>query len=206
MPDESLKRLLKRDGVLLARDGAISTEDGSVVEAPPGNCCCCECLHIMVLPMYFGYHASERDTDPCYGWNVYEVLKQRLEAAGYTVTLNEKLCNPDEEDWYCVDVFITCECCLSCHTDFIGSAPHLHPSPEYIFPNDSLAWVDVSVLIPECTMGNTFFLYRFTGCCNRYPPLSGFPLPMWYVVPDADDMKIYLPACNPSADWCNPFP
>jgi hypothetical protein len=214
-------------GKVVMRDGKVGTEE---------ECRCGRiCALLKFVPFVLSYETTQPDPPiawPCLQ-ELLNIQVSKLQAAGYTVTLSRE--NRDDGFTY-LTWTLSCECCLDCETMTDLLLNQMQTYEDGFITYRELAdqpegmWVDVmsfmacnsdGAVAPDvlCDVDGICSISpggaEIVGCCgtldNPYGAGYGALLPnkvngVSKVELFGAFMSVFVPVCDPGAEWCNPLP
>lgn len=176
------------DRVVMRDNGMIGTEQG---------CCCC-CLTLIPRGVFLGLDPELWDT--CIK-GIWETIKGRLEAAGWTVSINVDYYNDANDTFFAWPVMtVTCGDCFDCAAWVDKAATWTMTGPN--FDDDADLWVDVQGQgLIYCGGPFQFGYFNLGGCCKEFGQFQG-TVPFEIYTPATingvgDGGSTWVPVCNP---------
>ena len=195
-----------QDGTVVMRDGKVGTEQA---------CCCEPCFRLVLTPEILGPLS-----DACIA-ALFEIQREKLEAAGWTVGELETDENPNF-----VSMPIYCSCCIDCERLSNALERHEPATPNILSRQPVGAWADVGAyVLPQgplvvqpdppdpcfveyegCNTDNLLALTDFALApgCDSLPAFS------WQRFTQINDIEVpcelpyFIPVCSPTSVWCAP--
>lgn len=167
--------------------------------ATESECCCC-CLVVKAYPNVVGMYQDAWDN--CFN-GMWNTIKQRLEAAGYVVTITLGVgFDPDGNPLVAPSMEITSSCCFDCES-LAGVVGEAWLNNGAITGQAAGAWADIQSLEVFNTPcgGLQWGTFTLAGCCDQFC-LPGNPNSCEEGAPFSvngvgDTGSQWLPVCNP---------